>query len=292
MAVNLRGVVATLQMMRPDVSLPAKHVYCVSEAARRFCRRTWLAKETISTAQVLAGSLSVTVTPTLGALVGVDKVWMAQLPSSVLTSLPAYLGTYHGGTGAVTPINGAYVIENNSASHFQTNGFYICATAGSITPDDNEWPSHVGDIMYSDGNNWQHIRKEEFTELSIESKTTLAQYGLSQNSFGVPTCVTIDDGIISLYPPAKYDTAILIECAYSPTGEVLDSFNIPANAEDCILDGALAIAYSLPGVGQDKKLAYEHDRRFRTGMDDLAIQSRLGQQGMPFLVVDNFLGRD
>lgn len=288
MAFNIRNLVSRLREIRPDNILDSQLLSALNNAVRQLCSRSGGAIETISTAPVLLNSTTHTVTPTLGDLVFVNRVWMPRLSSDGTDS--DYIGTYDASTGNTVPANGSYVIEDDSASHFTKNGFYICSHAGNLLPDDVEWSSNIGDIMYSDGVNWQHIRKEEFEEIPIVSKTTVSQWGITQADHGEVRQCAIDNGVITFYPTVKYDTAILTEVSYIPTN-VTGMIPLSVWTEDIILNGALSHILMLPGPGQDKKLAIEYGRRFLIGLNNAASATRLGETGVPMIKPPDFFGR-
>ena len=291
MPISIRGLLARVKILRSDLGGDdAKAIFCITEAVRRVCRETRLSQTTIPVFALSASTLSTTPTVTGSDVVFAEKLKYANVP--ILGSVdPDNLGTFNPTTGAVTPAYGGNTVATGTAANFPASSFYIASVASTTDIDDITTSWDVGDVVYSDGSKWQQIKIRDFDDIEIANPNTLANNGYDQRENGVLKYATFELGSIKWFDPPKYDTAISATVSVVPTTLVSsDTLNIPVQAEDAIVQGAISLLFSLPGEEQDKRLALEHERRFHVCMGNLSAWIAIGQSGAIYWEPQDFLG--
>jgi len=299
---SIRDLLARVKIFRSDV-IDNKLIYCIEEATKKLCRKTDLAKVILDTQIILAGVTNTTPTYLRGNILSITSIKAARVPI-IGSSTPSYIGTFVPLTGVVSPVNGAHLIEDDSAVNFTTCGFYVASASGAVTIDDIDETIDIGDVIYSDGSSWQLIKKIEFEELTMRNDLNVTQ----KSDTGFLDAYVSKNAVSKWIPIPKYDTAVFMECSYCPTegfvymavatlgeGDApevsltevstdgITTIPLPPRCEDVIIDGALSMAYLLPGEGQDKKLGLIYADMFLRGISNLRAWDQLGQYGLPQL---------
>jgi len=97
--------------------------------------------------------------------------------------------------------------------------------------------------------------------------------------------------IVALYPQPDYDTAIELVCSTVPVGDIGNvELNLPIEARECIVAGALAELLMLPGEGQNIQLAQAKQLEFERLRSPLLALGVLGAGGSPTFVSPPFGG--
>lgn len=277
MAFSVRDVMVMASIYRPDVNVSGRIEMLIQEVVKKVCLRTYLAIEKQTVAELAANTHFSTMSSTLGNVLRANRIRIAsQLPSDT-TNPSTHMGTFNASTGAVTPVNGAYIIEDDSAPQFQTNGFYICSVAGSISPDSITLPWVVGDLIYSNGTDWVQVRLDEFTDVIIEPESNQLEFsGDDQSGRDTPSRCSQRQGVIKWISPPTHDTAIEIELSYCPSGDIT-SISLPPEAEDVIKSGVLEMVMKLPGDMKDLKSSMLYRKEFNSGLANLRARAYLGE---------------
>lgn len=195
--------------------------------------------------------------------------------------------------------------------------FYIAMTPGSATLTDGSTLSwNAGDVIQSDGSAWTVFHLELFNTIPQSNQGTINQYttqaqspagapnrwtqmpgqmGFDVLKAGTPNTIsytTLTGMNMYLYPQTDYDTAIEFVCSTIPIGEIGDlELNLPMEARDCIVAGALAEVLQLPGEGQNLALSQAKQMEFERLRSPLLAMGILGAGGSPTFVPPPFGSR-
>jgi hypothetical protein len=168
-----------------------------------------------------------------------------------------------------------------------TNGFYVVAVSGN-----NPMPCHAGDVIYYDGAKWVRIAKEDFgtiPEFNLPSTNRNVNHPQSGNG-GMPHAFGQDKTGVFWYGVPTGDFAAEFTLSYTPVGEI-DAIPLTSDAQECIIAGALAAVYALPGQGQNLQMSMAKNVHFMKEMENLRAIGMFGGGGDAYNNPGNFVGR-
>lgn len=286
MSFTTRDLLARVRMLRSDIANDSPANLCINEAVRSVCRETRLAKTVTDTTYITAGDTDKTMTTTLGDVLHVSRVFMADVPKG------NYRGTVAITTGVITPTDGAKTVVTGSANTFTSGDFWIVSATSTTAVDDSEESWAVGDVVYSNGTNFVQTKKKAFKAVHVVNIEDEFSLSLSpKGNLGSIHGISSHGDRIEYFTSPKYDDAIYCDLAYVPGSEVVSGIPLPQSAEECVLNAAIAMYYMLPGEQQDKTSAQEYRRKSKLEMANLLLVGELGGDGMPHMNVPDFFGR-
>jgi hypothetical protein len=146
----------------------------------------------------------------------------------------------------------------------------------------NEWDQH--DVVYSDGNTWVQVKWHEATQMMQLNQPTVSFAGqYSTSGEGYPINWWQDNGVVQYRPWPKYGTEypVRMTVSYSLDDPDLEKLDLPVDAQEVLVDGAIAMICELPGEGQDKQIAAQHMMQFNIGMTKMKVAAVYGYGGSP-----------
>lgn len=288
MSYSVRSLLHRVRLFRSDYGTDGEALACIKDAAARFCRQTSGATELVN--MVLPkGTSTLTVSPPSGSFISVRSLSISKFTADT-NDEQDYKGTFDPTDGVTVPANGSFIIETGSAPDFTTHGFYVASKAGAMSVDNIEWPFDIGDIVYSDGTEWQQLKADSFDYIPDASDPSTIAFGTKVNSAGVPRSYSVVGNTVKFYVKADCDMPVQIKAAYAPDASSLSDIPLQAETADCIVDGALSLYMSLPGSQQNINLAALYDRRFKTSMGAWQLRYALGESGNPQVTRPDFFG--
>jgi hypothetical protein len=266
MAFTVRSLYAKIGLLRPDLD-EAKFGYTIQEVVRRVARETGLMREILAPFNVNESVDSVTITPTSSN----DLLRIIEVRSFAAPIGTDFVSNWNASTNSPTI---------PAASSSNTNKYYLVTTAGTTTVDDtSSWA--VGDILISDGTQWVAYPVQQYQLIREKARPTM-DYLYRQNQFAKadPQAWSQERTTLRLYPRTQADAPFLVEISYVPVGDI-STINLPAEAEDVIINGSKVEILALPGENQDKSMARVFDNKFQLGLTRLRIIAEQGYGGSP-----------
>lgn len=96
----------------------------------------------------------------------------------------------------------------------------------------------------------------------------------------MPTFTSYNGQIVDIYPTHGYDSAVEIMYAAIPVGDIGDVvLNLPDEARDAIVNGALAELLAIPGQNQNIQLSEVRRTEYERLQDGLRAVGVLGMGG-------------
>ena len=297
-----RLLLPRVKIYREDVN-ESHCLFAIQEAVREICRYSGLAIEHQYPIPLLANTHLTTIQPyNNNNLLRVIKITAPHLPGSTL--LPTqYLGTFDPGNGnifpAFIPPTGPSITTITSSNYnlFPTNGFFTSTGSGKyiissvINPLGLTTPWNTGDVIIANTGEWNQYKTDDFIAMiklpkpNIDNTIYRPQGGRSW-----PTTFAQEGNSIFWYSPPQFDTMVQITLSYVPTGEIT-TIPLPVDAEDVIVDGAIATIFRLPGEGKDFKMSEFYDIKFKKGLTKMRAMGLYGYSGVGWYVPGNIVGR-
>lgn len=263
MPVTLRDLLGRVTPYRPD--LKDEQVFQIlRESMRRVCKNAQILRTTLVTT---GAKQPVQID---GALLRVERIMM-YAPEGEFYFLKA-----------ATPATIA--LEAVAASN-TPGSFYVATAAGDATGDNIDITGvTAGDIIWSSGGVWNLISGTKLTTIYQRNEPTDALTLRDPNGpTGVPYTWTQANGAIRFYPNPEYDYPTSYEVSYVPNLLTEgDDLELPVEAEDAIVEGAIAGALMMPGEGKDVNHSMVHDRKASIEIAKLKAIAALGYGGSAY----------
>ena len=284
MSFSVRSLLPLVYPYRDDL-IEGRVISAIEEAARYVCNFTQLATEVHAPAPVLNGTSMSVVTPLLGnELNRVVEVRVADVPGAA-----TYLGQWNPATNTPSLTGGG----KSGGTVAVQYGFYVATAAAVVTSIDGITNISIGDVLYNAGSNWVQIFIENFITLTeLNKKSVNRNINQAQQVGGlIPSSWSQDERGIYWYGCPGCDMAVEITLSYTPVGGI-DMIPLLLEFRDCIVDGALAAVYALPGQYQDKQMAAIKRKDYGRHLDNYRSQAVLGYGGDMWDQVPNFAGKN